>query len=139
MRLYYNTNGLAHHRLLDALRLLADLGYEGVAITPDVGQLDPLELDPQRVEDVRRWADELGLELAEYIDFGASPRASISLAQTARAAALLDGRDEVLPDDIKALAPAVLRHRIVRTYYAEAEKVGTGRIIDEILGAIKVP
>jgi sugar phosphate isomerase/epimerase len=63
-RLGYNTNGLAHHRLLDALRLLADLGYEGVAITPDVGQLDPLELDPQRVEDVRRWADELGLELA---------------------------------------------------------------------------
>ncbi len=82
---------------------------------------------------------DLGLELAEYIDFGASPRASISLAQAARAAALLDGRDEVLPDDIKVLAPAVLRHRVVRTYYAEAEKVGTGRIIDEILGASKVP
>lgn len=63
-RLGYNTNGLAHHRLLDALRLLADLGYEGVAITPDVGQLDPLELDPRLVEDARRWADELGLEVA---------------------------------------------------------------------------
>jgi sugar phosphate isomerase/epimerase len=63
-RLGYNTNGLAHHRLLDALRLLADLGYEGVAITPDVGQLDPLEDDPQRIEDVRRWSDELGLELS---------------------------------------------------------------------------
>ena len=86
-----------------------------------------------------RQPKELGLELAEFIDFGASPRASISLAQAARAVALLDGRDEVLPDDIKALAPAVLRHRIVRTYYAEAENVGTGRIIDEILGAIKVP
>lgn len=63
-RLAYNTNGLAHHRLLDALRLLADLGYEGVAITPDVGQLDPLDLDTRLVEDTRRWADELGLELA---------------------------------------------------------------------------
>lgn len=63
-RLAYNTNGLAHHRLLDALRLLADLGYEGVAITPDVGQLDPLDLDRRLVEDVRRWSDELGLELA---------------------------------------------------------------------------
>lgn len=63
-RLAYNTNGLAHHRLLDALRLLADLGYEGVAITPDVGQLDPLELDARLVDDTRRWADELGLELA---------------------------------------------------------------------------
>ena len=86
-----------------------------------------------------RQPKELGLELAEFIEFGASPRASISLAQAGRAVALLDGRDEVLPDDIKALAPAVLRHRIVRTYYAEAEKVGTGRIIDESLGAIKVP
>ncbi len=63
-RLGYNTNGLAHHRLLDALRLLSELGYEGVAITPDAGQLDPLDPSPRLVEDVRRWSDELGLELA---------------------------------------------------------------------------
>jgi L-ribulose-5-phosphate 3-epimerase len=63
-RLGYNTNGLAHHRLLDGLRMLADLGYEGVAITPDVGQLDPLAPDPRLVEDTRRWSEELGLELA---------------------------------------------------------------------------
>jgi sugar phosphate isomerase/epimerase len=63
-RLGYNTNGLAHHRVLDALRMLADLGYEAVAITPDVGQLDPLALDPKLVGDVRRWSEELGLELA---------------------------------------------------------------------------
>jgi sugar phosphate isomerase/epimerase len=63
-KLGYNTNGLAHHRVLDALRLLADLGYEGVAITPDVGQLDPLAPDAHLVGDVRRWSDELGLDLA---------------------------------------------------------------------------
>lgn len=63
-RLAYNTNGLAHHRTLDALRLLSELGYEGVAITPDVGQLDLYHLDPQEVLDVRHWAEELGLELA---------------------------------------------------------------------------
>ena len=63
-RLGYNTNGLAHHRLLDSLRLLAELGYEGVAITPDVGQLDPFALRTEEVRDVRHWAEELGLELS---------------------------------------------------------------------------
>ncbi len=63
-RLGYNTNGLAHHRLLDALQLLSDLGYEGVAITPDVGSLDPLDPDPRLVERARRRAEVLGLELA---------------------------------------------------------------------------
>jgi sugar phosphate isomerase/epimerase len=63
-RLAYNTNGLAHHRPEDALRLLADLGYEGVALTPDVGGLDLYALDPAVVERVRRLSDELGLALA---------------------------------------------------------------------------
>ncbi len=63
-RLAYNTNGLAHHRVLDALALLADLGYEGVALTPDVGQLDPYRLDPREVEAVRARSESLGLELA---------------------------------------------------------------------------
>ncbi|MFT4538893.1 MAG: L-ribulose-5-phosphate 3-epimerase [Planctomycetota bacterium] len=63
-RLGYNTNGLAHHRLLDSLRLLSGLGYEGVAITPDVGQLDPFALRPNETQDVRSWAQDLGLELS---------------------------------------------------------------------------
>ncbi|MCA8978672.1 MAG: sugar phosphate isomerase/epimerase [Planctomycetes bacterium] len=60
----YNTNGLAHHRLEDAFALLADLGYQAVAITPDVGQLDPYRLRPGEVEGLRRRADDLGLALA---------------------------------------------------------------------------
>jgi sugar phosphate isomerase/epimerase len=63
-RLAYNTNGLAHHRVLDSLELLAELGYEGVAITPDVGQLDPYRLSKREVADVRSRAEDLGLELA---------------------------------------------------------------------------
>ncbi|MEO6710205.1 MAG: sugar phosphate isomerase/epimerase family protein, partial [Planctomycetota bacterium] len=63
-RLAYNTNGLAHHRPEDALRLLADLGYEGVALTPDVGGLDLFALEPRVVDGLASLADELGLELA---------------------------------------------------------------------------
>src|SRR5687767_9607966 len=63
-RLGYNTNGLAHHRPEEALRLLADLGYEAVAITPDVGGLDLYALEPRTVDSLRGAADELGLELA---------------------------------------------------------------------------
>ena len=63
-RLGYNTNGLAHHRPLEALQLLADLGYEAVALTPDVGALDPYDLSPRMVERLREASDELGLTLA---------------------------------------------------------------------------
>ncbi len=64
LRFAYNTNGLAHHRLEDALRLVADLGYAGLAITPDVGQLDPRRAQASDVEAVRRLAEELGLALS---------------------------------------------------------------------------
>jgi MoxR-like ATPase len=86
-----------------------------------------------------RRPDEQGLELAPYIEVGASPRGSIALVLAARASALLDGRDAVLPDDVKAVAHAALRHRIVRTYYAEAEGVTTDAMIDDILGRLEVP
>ena len=62
-RLGYNTNGLAHHRVLDALELVAELGYEALSITPDVGQLDPFRLEREEVAAVRARAEELGLEL----------------------------------------------------------------------------
>ena len=63
-RLGYNTNGLAHHRLHDALALLADSGYEGVALTLDVQHLDPFTSTLDEVEAVRRRAEEFGLSLA---------------------------------------------------------------------------
>ena len=63
-RLGYNTNGLAHHRLHDALALLADSGYEGVALTLDVQHLDPFTSTADDIEAVRRRAEELGLSLA---------------------------------------------------------------------------
>ena len=62
-------------------------------------------------------------DLAPLIEFGASPRATISLAQASRAHAFLRGRAFVTPDDVKAIAPDVLRHRVLTTYEAEAEEV----------------
>lgn len=63
-RLGYNTNGLAHHRLRDAIDLLAGLGYDGIAITPDVGELDVFDLRPDRVRAVREHAEERGVAIA---------------------------------------------------------------------------
>lgn len=78
-------------------------------------------------------------ELRRYVEFGASPRASLALYRAARAGAFLDGRDFVLPDDVKRAAPAALRHRIVPSYEAEAERVGPEAVIKGILQAVAVP
>lgn len=78
-------------------------------------------------------------DLARYIIHGASPRASIAFIQASRARALMYGRDFVLPEDIKALAPNILRHRIIRGYEAIADDVTTDDIIDQILDQIIVP
>ncbi len=68
-------------------------------------------------------------DLAPLIEFGASPRATIALAQASRAHAFLRGRDFVTPDDVKAIAPDVLRHRVLITYEAEAESVTSDQVV----------
>ena len=77
--------------------------------------------------------------LASLIAFGASPRASIYLAQTAQAHAFLDGRGYVTPEDVKAVAPDVLRHRVILTYEAEAEELTADEIVRRLLDGIDVP
>jgi len=78
-------------------------------------------------------------DFVRFIEYGGSPRASIYLLRCAKVKALLDGRAFVIPEDVKALAPAVLRHRIILTYEAEAEDLSTDQIISEILKTIEVP
>ncbi|MBW7934688.1 MAG: ATPase, partial [Gemmatimonadaceae bacterium] len=77
--------------------------------------------------------------LQPLIEFGASPRATIALAQASRAHAYLRGREYVSPDDVKALAPDVLRHRVLLTYEAEAESVAPDDVIARILEAVPAP
>jgi MoxR-like ATPase len=78
-------------------------------------------------------------DLAPLIEFGASPRATIALAQASRAHAFLRSRSFVTPDDIKAIAPDVLRHRVLTTYEAEAEEVTSDEIVQRILAKIESP
>ena len=78
-------------------------------------------------------------ELKPIIAFGASPRASIYLAQAARAHAYLRGRAYVVPEDVQAMALDVLRHRVLLTFEAEAEDLDADRVITRILEAVRVP
>ncbi|HET8650080.1 MAG TPA: MoxR family ATPase [Gemmatimonadales bacterium] len=78
-------------------------------------------------------------ELKPLIAFGGSPRASIALAQAARAHAFLRGRQYVTPEDVRALAPDVLRHRIVMTFEAEAEDTTSDDVVRRVLGAVRAP
>ncbi len=87
-----------------------------------------------------RYPDQYGLaKMKNMISYGGSPRASINLALAAKAYAFMNKRGYVIPDDIKAIAKDVLRHRIGLTYEAEAENVTTEILIDDILRTIQVP
>jgi MoxR-like ATPase len=78
-------------------------------------------------------------ELAPLIEYGASPRATIFLATCARAHAYLAGRGYVLPEDVKAIGPDVLRHRLITTFEAEAEDVTSDDVVSRIFAAVAVP
>jgi len=86
-----------------------------------------------------RKPQEFKLDLKDLIQFGASPRATIYLAQASRAHAFIKGRGYVTPEDIKAIGMDVLRHRIILTYEAEAEEVTAESIISRIFDAVQVP
>ena len=87
-----------------------------------------------------RYPDRYGLkDLAQMISFGGSPRASISLAKAARAYAFIKRRGYVVPEDVRAVAHDVLRHRIGLTYEAEASNVTSEEIVSRIINKVEVP
>lgn len=79
------------------------------------------------------------LDIKKYIDYGASPRASIYLAIAGKAYAFMQGRNHVVPHDIKTIGHDILRHRIITTYQAEAEGVVSEDLIDQIFETLPVP
>jgi len=78
-------------------------------------------------------------DLAGLIEYGASPRATLYLILAAKAHAFLQGRGYVTPQDVKSIAPDVLRHRLIVTYEAEAEEIGPERVVSRVLDRIEVP
>ena len=90
-----------------------------------------------RLVDATRFPQKYGLDhLSRYISHGVSPRASISLLKASRVYAMMQGRDYVIPDDVKAMAPDVMRHRISISYKAEADEKTTDSIINDLLDSI---
>jgi MoxR-like ATPase len=90
------------------------------------------------VHSTRKPAD-YGLDIAPYIQYGASPRATIFLTRAAKAQALLDSRGYVTPQDVKSIGLDVLRHRVTVTYEAEAEDITSETLLQRIFNSLKVP
>lgn len=103
--------------------------------------VDPLVIDyAVRLVNATRNLGEAGLDQwAPYVTFGASPRGTLHLVSASRALAALKGRDYVLPDDLRALAPDVLRHRLVLSYEALADRVDADQVLEAVLGAVRAP
>ncbi len=115
--------------ILDARRRIADLYVDDRVMDYIVD-----------IVHATRFPGEAGLgEIGPLIEYGASPRATIFLAQGARAHAFLRGRSFVTPDDVKAVAPDILRHRVLTTYEAEAEDVTSDDLVRRILAKIESP
>lgn len=93
----------------------------------------------QLVEVTRFPEGRLPAAIARLVEYGASPRATIAFCRTARAVAVLSGRDHVLPDDVAAVAHRVLRHRLILGFEATAARVTPDSVIDAVLGAVQVP
>ncbi|MDP6923286.1 MAG: MoxR family ATPase [Candidatus Scalindua sp.] len=111
------------------LRTVVDQIYIDDKIKDYIVDLVVATRDPQKY----------GLNLGEFIEFGASPRATIYLAIASKAYAFLKGRGYVTPQDVKSIGMDVLRHRVIITYEAEAEEMTAEKVIQNIFDNIEVP
>jgi MoxR-like ATPase len=112
-----------------AMRVLVDDVFVDDQISDYIVQLVFATRDPSR----------LVPEMKPFIRFGSSPRASINLSLAAKAFAFLHGRPHVSPMDVKAIAPDVLRHRIVTSFEADADGITSEQIVSHLLEQVPVP
>ncbi len=144
---------LTKEQELEVMRRMADINYQSEAktvmtiqdiysIQKEINEITISEtLEKYIIELIfaTRYPADYGLtQEANYVQFGASPRASIQMNLAARVMAYLEGRDYVLPEDIKEVAPDILNHRIMLSYEAEAENISTLDIIQTILNSVAI-
>jgi len=122
-----------------------DYGLKSVITPRDITQLQELVKKVYLDENIKDYilkivtkTREKDFESAKYISYGCSPRASIGLFIASKANALMNGRDYVLPEDVKEIAPMVLRHRLLLSYKANIEKISADGIVKEILNSISI-
>ena len=99
---------------------------------------EPVERYIAQLVNASRQPQPYSEQLADWIQYGASPRASLAFDRCARALAWLEGRDYVSPEDVQQLAHEILRHRILLTYQAEADGIAVDTVIDELLARVPV-
>jgi MoxR-like ATPase len=99
---------------------------------------EPVEQYIAQLVDASRYPEPYSTELASWIQYGASPRASLAFDRCSRVLAWLEGRDFVSPEDVQQLAHEILRHRILLTYQAEADGISANEVIDELLANVPV-
>lgn len=130
--------------------VLDERRVDSVLTTADVGFLQDLVNRVYVDEVIKRYivalvnatrnpAAVIGPERAAYIEYGASPRGAIALLNVAKAVAVLNGRDHVVPEDVKAMRHGVLRHRLVLTFEAIADRMRPESLIDSIVQAVPAP
>ncbi|ABC31474.1 MoxR-like ATPase [Hahella chejuensis KCTC 2396] len=105
----------------------------------DVYMADSVEQYIVQIIMATRFPEKYDAKLAEWLEYGGSPRATIALDRCARAHAWLNGKDFVAPEDVQAMAFDVLRHRLITSFKAEAEGVSTDKVIARLLEQVPVP
>jgi MoxR-like ATPase len=149
LRITYPSKNQEHEILKKMARSNPELNVNPIIAPQDIKRLrglaDEIYMDEKieeyivNIVEASRNPEGFGMNIGQYIRYGASPRASIFLAMAAKANALIEGRGYVTPQDVKTIAMNILRHRIIPTYEAEAEEKTSEDIIKEILRNVDVP
>ncbi len=149
LKITYPTKSEEHQILKRMARSSPDLSVQPILEPSDIVRLralvDEIYMDEKieeyivNVVEATRNPGEYGLEIADLLRYGASPRATIFLALAAKAQAFLEGRGYVTPQDVKTIGMDVLRHRVVVSYEAEAEEKTSEDLVQQIFDTVEVP